>query len=334
MRFLYIIFSHDHPDQVRRLTRAIRQLSPDSLVAIHHDPSRSAIDPSLFVDTPDVYCIPDPIKGEWGGFSLVEQHIHSLQWCDNNLNFDWLVSITGLSYPIMPLKTFEEAIAQSGYDAYCYHFDAYDPSHWPAGEAIKRYHFNYFSVPKFKYWHKIPSYFSKKLTSLRVWLNFSQPFFRFVPMPRGIRSKLGFRRLTSSYPGDFRIYGGRLGLTVNRKATQRILAFIKSNPWWADKQRRTLIPDESYFNSIIANDPHLRIANELKRYVKWPKLHASSAAVIESQEVDSALESGAPFGLKFDSRVDPVALDLIDARLGITPMATPRHDKESHRATP
>ena len=36
------------------------------------------------------------------------------------------------------------------------------------------------------------------------------------------------------------------------------------------------------------------------RYIKWPKLHAASGAAIEADEVEQALSSGAPFGLKFD----------------------------------
>lgn len=317
MRFLYLIFSHDNADQIRRLACAIRQLCPGSLIALHHDPTHCIVDQSLFSGIEDVYCIPEPVRGEWGGFSLVEQHLHSLRWCRDNLSFDWLISITGLSYPIMPLRVFEETLVRSEYDAYCYHFDAFDPDHWPVGEAEKRYSFWYISIPKFRYWHKVPLSLSKKFSLFRIWINRVQPFFRFIPMPKGVRSKLGFRRIWMPIGKHFRLYGGRLALTINRRTIERILEFVEMNPWWMRYQRRTLIPDESFFNSIIANDLELRVANSLLRYVKWPKLHAARGGVIEAQEVENALESGEPFGLKFDSRVDPEAINKVDARLGI-----------------
>ena len=87
MHFLYLIFSHDNREQLTRLVSAIRQLSKHSLIAIHHDPTKFTIDASLFARfnnrTPsnNIYIIPDSIRGEWGDFSLVEQYLHALNWC-------------------------------------------------------------------------------------------------------------------------------------------------------------------------------------------------------------------------------------------------------------
>jgi hypothetical protein len=79
-----------------------------------------------------------------------------------------------------------------------------------------------------------------------------------------------------------------------------------------------LIPDEGFFTSILANDPELRVRNDVLRYIKWPGgIGSASVSVILKNEVSTARASGAPFALKLDERVDKGALDLIDSLLGI-----------------
>jgi hypothetical protein len=319
VRTLYLIFSHDNIEQLVRLVASIRQLSPHALISIHHDPRHSILDLELFALIPDVYLVPQPIPGEWGDFSLVAQYLHAMKWCLNNLNFDWLVSITGLSYPIKPLTEFEEKLELSEFDAYVYHFDAFDPGHWPVGTAETRYLFRYIKLPKFYYYYKLPLGVRNRLVKWRVWLNAAQPLFRIVPMPRGAPTRLGIRRWLRPDRNGFRLYAGRQMLNIKRSVLSRIFEFIEKNPSWLVSQRRALIPDESFFNSIIVNDSKIKVCNDVLRYIKWPPDHAASVAAIKHEEVDEVMQSGAAFALKLDSRIDPLSLDKIDNYLGIKP---------------
>jgi len=108
-------------------------------------------------------------------------------------------------------------------------------------------------------------------------------------------------------------------LNVNRRTFARIFQFLESNPGWIRYSRRTLIPDESFFTSIIANDPDLRVCNDVLRYIKWPRMHASSGSAIEADDLEEILNLPAlpPFALKFDSREHPEALDRVDALFGL-----------------
>ncbi len=318
MRMLYLIFSHDHQEQIARLVRAIRNLSPNSLVAIHHDPTKSSLDIELFADTNNVHIIPNPVRGEWGDYSLVEQYLHAMRWCMTSLDFDWSCTITGLTYPIKPLLAFEASLEETVYDAFVYHFDAFDPDHWPKGTAETRYLFTYYKLPRFPYYYKIPSKIRAVLSKTRTILNRMQSLFRIMPMPRGAKTRFGIRRLRTPIGNKFKLYGGRQMLNLNWYALERLFRFIDENPSWVTFSKRTLIPDELFFNSIIANDSELRVCNDVLRYIKWPKLHAASVSVITHDELSDALKSKAPFGLKFDSRVDPLAIDQVDALLGLS----------------
>lgn len=329
-RTLYLIFSHGHQHQLHRLASAIHQLSPNALIVIHHDPTQVELDHDLFAGIPQVHFIPDPVHGEWGGYSLVEQYLHSLRWCLDNLDWDWLCTLTGLSYPINSLREFESKLAGSGYDSFIRHFDAFDPGPWPKGVVPKgtgetRYWFRYFKLPKFPYWHKVPARLRGFLSKARQVFNDSQPLFRIIPMPRGGKTRFGARRFRLPFPPGFTLCGGRQMLNLNREACRHVFDFLEKNPGYEGYFRRALIPDEGFFTSILANDRHLRVCNDVLRYIKWPKgIGATSVAVIARDEVNEAMQSGAPFGLKFDAQLDPAALDYIDETLGLKTSAPPR----------
>jgi len=108
-------------------------------------------------------------------------------------------------------------------------------------------------------------------------------------------------------------------LNINRRALDRVFSYLRDNPRYINYAKRTLIPDESFFTSIVANDSSLRVHNDVLRYIKWPSdtTHAASVAVISSSEVDEVVHSGKPFALKFDSRIDADALDIVDVFLGL-----------------
>jgi len=107
-------------------------------------------------------------------------------------------------------------------------------------------------------------------------------------------------------------------LNLRRCALLRVMQFVEDNPKYEVFFRRTLHPDEGFFNSILANDPALRVCNDVLRYIKWPKeIGASSVAVIGVSDLSDVLRSSAPFALKFDARLEPGVLDCVDAMLGL-----------------
>lgn len=324
VKTLYLIFSHDNTRQLQRLARALKLLSRDCVVAIHHDPSKGALDSNLFLDIDDVHIIPDAIAGEWGDYSLVEQYLHAFRWCMAELSFDWVVTLTGLSYPTKPLEEFEKMLEQSGHDAHIYHFDAFDPSHWPEGTASDRYHFRYFKLPKFRYYHKVPPKLRYIYEAGVRMLNGAQPLLRVFRMPRGAPTRLGIRRMRSPLGPDIRLQGGRQMLNATRKVLEHVMAVIDADPVWVRYFSKTIIPDEAFFTTLIANDPSIRVNNDVLRYIKWSAHHGASGSAIDVCDLDLAIASSAPFALKFDDRLAPEALDKLDRMLGIEPVAPHR----------
>lgn len=317
MRTLYLVFAHNRPEQLVRLTSAISQLSPAAVIAVHYDPSNGRLNPDAFSGIP-VHIIPQPIHGEWGDYSLVEQYLHAMKWCMQHLEWDWVCTLTGLSYPINALDTFERTLYSSGFDACIRYFDALSPPAgvWPQNMGQLRLLYKYYKLPRFPYYYKVPQPIKRLLGNMRELFNTMQPLIKIIPMPRRARTRVGIRYLRLPLP-QYHLYAGRQMFNVNRKAAERMLQFLSQNESYVSYFRRTLIPDESFFITLLMNDTNLRVQNNVWRYIKWPRDNLGSGAVITEEELVEAMRSGAPFGLKFDAEQHPDLLNRIDKILGI-----------------
>lgn len=318
IRACYLIFSHDWQPQLARLATTISRLSPNALVVLHHDPSKGPLDRRIFSGIANLHLVPEPVPARWGQYSLVKQQLHGLRFCMTELAWDWIITLSGQSYPLQPLSDFEQMLASTPHDAFVRHFDALAPATWgsgllPRGEGEKRYLYRYCDVPKLPFYHLLPPVARRVLGSLRVKLNELQPFFKIVTLP-GSHPRLGVRRpLRRSLGGDFKLCVGRLPLQMNRRACEFVLNYVDTHPSYGAYFRTTLIPDEGFFTSLLANARNLRIGNDALRHIKWNRsAGASRGAVILPDEIPEAIRSGKPFGLKFDMEAAPESLDAID----------------------
>lgn len=313
----YAIFSHVNPEQVIRLVRTLRALSPESHIVVHHDPGYPPIN-AQEIEQSGGTMIPNPVAGEWGDFSQVRQHLHVMRWCQEHLKFDWFITLTGQSYPIKPLRDFESFLTQAPYDAFVEHFDAYDLAKWPLGEAARRYHYRFVKLPKFRYWHRIPPVLREGVQRLISAINAAQTLVRIFPYPKGLRTRLGFLTYQRPFSKDgLRLMGANQNTNYHRKAIEYLLTYIESHPSYYEYFRHTSLPDETFFATALCSAPELRIANDNLRHIHWPPGNAASGAVLTLENLPEIENSSAYFALKFDQNACPELLDYIDRRLGL-----------------
>lgn len=316
--FVYAIYSHINPDQVLRLARTLRALSPNAHIVIHHDPQYSTLDPTAAAATGAIL-IPRPIQGEWGDFSQVHQHLHVLRWCHDNLDFEWLITLTGQSYPIKPLAAFEALLRSSPADAYLTYFDAYDPAVWPIGEAERRYHYRYWKLPRFRYWHRVPESIRSRVSGWILQFNQAQPWIRLFTFPRGLPTRLGVQTQRRPFgPGQMPLEGANQNTNFRYTAVHSILEFTQTNPDYSQYFSRTALPDEVFFATILRGQPDLYLINDNFRHIYWPAERAASGGTLTMAHLISLMESPAYFALKFDQDKHPELLDAIDRHIMAT----------------
>lgn len=318
--FVYAIYSHTNPDQVLRLVSAIRALSPRAHIVVHHDPSESRLT-EQDVALAGGIAIPDPVPGAWGDYSQVRQHLHTMRWCLNNLDFEWYITLTGQTYPIKPLEGFEALLREAPHDAYVFNFNAYDQSIWPNNEAARRYHFRYIQLPKFHYWHKIPRAFSKYIPYLILAFNRSQPLLKIFPYPKRLPTRLGLLQWRRPFKNT--LTGCNQNTNYKRHVLQHIVEYVDKHQEYVHYFSKTALPDEVFFSTIMCNYLNIRVANDSLRHIFWPGSNAASVGVMDMTHWDNIEASPAYFGLKFDQNICPELLQKIDRKLGINlPKAT------------
>lgn len=104
-------------------------------------------------------------------------------------------------------------------------------------------------------------------------------------------------------------YGGSSYWCLSLASAEYILDFVEANPDFVRFFRSVLIPDEIFFQTILANSP-LRdtLTNYTIHYIAWT-LNQPSPHILNS--VDQAFASGKWFARKFE---DLAVLDAIDER--------------------
>lgn len=314
---VYAIYSHMNPAQVVRLVTTLRALSPRAHIVVHHDPSNTSISPDAITDAGAIL-ISDPVRAEWGDFSQVRQHLRVMRWCIENLDFQWLITLTGQTYPVKPVAELEAFLAASHYDAYLINFDAYDTQVWPKGEAGRRYHYRYVKLPRFRYWHRVPSAIRSTVAKAIRAFNASQGLFRIFSYPKSLPTRLGLRTVKRPFgPNGMQLTGANQNTNFTRETILAILAYVDTHPEYVKYFNRTALPDEVFFATILHDNPGFRLANDCLRHIYWPDDHSASGGVMDLRHLPALEASPAYFALKFDQDVCPELLDHIDARLGL-----------------
>lgn len=266
-----------------------------------------------FESIPRVHVLAAPSVAAWADFSIVANTLFGIQWAEENLEFDWLVFISGQDYPIKPITWMERKFASTKYDGFIQKYLADEPNPLFQDQTISRYFFRFFTLPKFPYYYRIPRPVQKLFRAARVGFKHRIPIFRLKGGYRGTNLRLGVR-WPSYFSKDFRCYVGRQWFSINKKCVSYINTFVRENPKYVDYYRRCFVPDESFFHTVLHNNPELVLSNDSLVYVNFvDKINAASPQTLTSADLSKLLESSANFARKFDMNLDKAILDKLDS---------------------
>lgn len=318
IKVVYLIASHTNPQQVLRLVKTLRAGSPSAEIVVHHDYSCSYLDSTVFERLPHVYVIKDFIPVEWGDFSQVKMMLNAIEWITTHLKFDWLVLISGQDYPIQPLSQIERFLETTSYDGFitgvplnkatpCGQVECSitNSAGNPCPDCVTRYYYRYYQAsPNLtKMLKKVREYFCKRCALLQI---------RSLPGKTKTKIMIGVRSFLSPFNSEFECYKGSSWFTLNHRCLQYIRQFVLSSPGFVRYYQRTLMPDESFFQTILLNNPSLKILNDNKRLISWQDSTSMSPEVLRIQDFDRIIVSGQHFARKFDLNIDAEILDMID----------------------
>ncbi len=309
MTIAFLIHSHKNVAQIARLCGTIKQGLPDSFITVSHNGSPAEL--QQLAGLPSVNRAVPALAGR-AQFGMIDALLAELRRLEAAAQpYQWMVILSGQDYPIRPLAEMAEELAASADDAYFHHFDADEARAGVAHmlgwtEIATRYHYHH-----------------------RLLADEATPWMRAaVSLPRRLLNQTNVARIHTAFgltvgkPAqhppfgpDFRLHCGMAWMTFSQRAARSILRFIEQRPQVADYFRKTLAPDEAFLQSIMANDPELRLNKKELRYIDFGASKLSQAKLLGADDLPRMAESGCFFARKFDTSRDPDILDRVDALL-------------------
>jgi len=282
----FVVLSNRNPHQVTRLLNRLGSMFENPPVACHHDFGQSDLDTRQF--PPSVRFVQDHIATRRADFSLVAATLAALRLLyDGGDGPDWFVVLSGADYPIKPASRILEDLNASPCDALIHH----EPIHaagwqrpWQR-ECADRY---------LRFQTTVPHITRRgRLTKRRIHLPFAwcRPF---VP-----------------FSNAFLCYAGSQWFSARRKCAQYILKAHSMQARLLRHYSRCHVPDESYFQSMLANESAFELSQDCKRYIDWTG-GGNSPKLLGMEDLPSLLASSAHFARKFDVNHDSRVLDVLD----------------------
>lgn len=304
MKICYSIQTHKNSEQIYRLVSTLKKLS-NCQVIVSHNSSGCDLDLTPLQRLPEVEVLYS--KRGRGNFSIIQGYLDIIDWLfKHNIDFDWLINLTGQDYPTQPLSQLENFLAETTHDGFLEHFEVFsEQSHWSIREGSSRY--------LYKYWHffrELPEWQKELLNHTKV-VNYIQPFFR-INFPGTIG--IGVRR-SSPFNQIFFCYGGSYFCILSKKCIQFLHNFSQDNLDIVNYYKNTYVPSESFIQTALVNSQLFNLSSDYKRYANFHKSRNGYADILTSKDYPSLINDNIYFARKFDIYQDSKILDMLDTRI-------------------
>lgn len=289
MKPAYIISAYKRPDLLLCL---VRSLGPNP-VSIHVDKKSEIFDnlKTSLGSQANVTFLTRHIC-YWGLFGHVQASIEGMKWFIG-ASCDYAILLTGQCYPLKSNDDIEIELAALNGNSVI-ETEKFPRAKWGDDYGgFKRLDRFYFNVDQ-------PLY--KKLRPFDV-------ISKEVGPDDVLRQVRSMRLLRRKPPLNLHPYGGSAYWCLSRKCVEYVLRYISAHPEVIRFFKTTFIPDEMFFQTILANSPLAKdLISSPIHYTNW-SLKKSNPSILGIKEVPSAVASGAWFGRKFEDRE---VLDQID----------------------
>lgn len=298
----FVILSHENDGKLRRLVDALDREYDTPPIAIHHDFDQATLDRKYFRN--GILWVEDSVRTGWGRWSVVVGALKAFRLLFEKTDVDWFFHLSAADYPICPGKKVRRELARAAVDAY---LDVRPITSVQAPVAVITGELN----PQLNHFDSAANRRMKRrfYCSPQWWL----PVIRFKPRLRV--GKWTYRPdIDGDHPfkGEVTGYCGDHWFTANRKAVTSLLDQTPLNRSLHRHYRNRVLPEESYYATLFANTPGLRISLDNRRFAEWNGGGAHPMLLTPSQ-LPSMIASNAFFARKFGNTNG--AIELIDAHL-------------------
>ncbi|MDR3133657.1 MAG: beta-1,6-N-acetylglucosaminyltransferase [Prevotellaceae bacterium] len=275
MKVAYLILAHARPAMLKELVAAINK--PQEMIFVHID-QKAEMRPFEELLSGQCTFIKQRERISWGTFSIVRATLNLIQAAlSGGGQFDYYCLLSGCDYPVKSIPAFEACLAAHSGNEYIRCRDM-------AG---------------------LPPKFKKRYTGLFLFENKKLNF--------GITKiqRLFYKR--KPYQNKPLFYGSQWW-TLTGECIKYIMGFIATHPDYLRYFKYTHIPDEMFFQTIIAHSPFSdKVQNDNLRCIEFEG-KTPHPKVWRMADKETLIQSPAYFARKFDLSIDSGIVEFLKRR--------------------
>ncbi|MEO5713799.1 MAG: beta-1,6-N-acetylglucosaminyltransferase [Luteolibacter sp.] len=298
--FILLVNPRSPIEQSERLIRTLNRMFDHPPIACHHDFGQN---PRFIENCPaNVKLVSPHVATRWGDFSCVEATIKAMRLLyAGGDGPEWFVYLSGADYPIKPAHQILAELQASAFDGHIEHkLVSEGDLHYPPDP----------DYPRGWKWESWLKQCHRRYCSLRLDVRGINRYLRPSTRTFWLEHPI-FTRGRLPFTPEFKCYAGEVWFTGNHRCARRILDFDDNDERLAAHYRRTLVPEESYLQTVLGNAPDLKLSQNYLRYVDWTG-GGSNPKVLTKEDLPFLIRSKAHFARKFDEAVNSSVLDELD----------------------
>lgn len=289
MKIAYCILTHNNPEHLVRLTRAIA--TPHSHSFVHID-AKSDMEISES-ENPQLTLVKNRMPVYWGSFHIVEATLNTFKEALKHDQYDYFVVLSGADYPTKSNEYIENFLEKNKGTNFM------SAVAMPGnGKTLDRVEFPW-----------LPG--STKTPGVKALIK--------KVINRTVRMLSIKHHLPKPYK-DFTFYGGSAWIAFTRETVEYILQFAAKNPKFQKFFKHVLLPDESYFQTLLMNTRCETPRQNAIMYTIWQEGAPSPETITEKdfaqlqrETIETSYGKMTPlFARKFDAK-NTKLLDTIDS---------------------
>lgn len=297
----FVVISHRHPEQLRRLIDTLNQMYGFPPIACHHDLSQSPLDTGSF--PANVRFLVPSKRTRWAHWSVVDAVLAAVRHLYQQASPRWFVLLSGADYPIRPAAEVICDLEESGADAYLDFRVVGEDKEAAARRGARNPELWLFETEKGQRlgWHRY--------LGAQVW----------IPWPKRAPAggwRIGkqclyppIQALNAPYSRDFACFQGDFWFTGSRRAAEVLLTPTPLHRRLQRYLRLRTFPEESYFQTVLCNEPGLKLDRNNRRFAVWDS-GSNHPSELTHDHLERMRRSDAHFARKFTP--DEPVLDELD----------------------
>jgi Core-2/I-Branching enzyme len=283
MKVAYLIMGHRDPAQILRLVDALRDSAAFFVIHIDRRAGESVFAPLReFAATRSNVFLARRVRCYWGSFGIADAMIQSVRCAvESGLHFDYAILLSAQDYPIKNAEQIKEFLERNRGAEFIEAFELEKPNRWTT------YGGPFQSMNRVEYW--------------TIFVGSRHYHFR---IPR-------------RFPFGWKPFGGSQWWGLTRECILFLDETFRTKPEVLRYYRHTFIPDESLFQTVIANEPRFfgRIVDNHLRHIDWERPNPRMPRTLNMDDLDRLRNSPKLFARKFDIERSAELLDRVDAEL-------------------